>query len=62
MLTENAKHHGLTSKVWTVQRATSSEQCLSKSTGTSEQWFCFVFFYNKVPAIMTEDLTRNNLQ
>lgn len=26
MLTENAKHHGLTSKVWTVQRATSSEQ------------------------------------
>lgn len=33
----------------------------SKSTGTSEQWF-WGFFYNKLPAIMTEDLTQNNLQ
>lgn len=56
MLTENAKHHELTSKVWTVQRAKSSDQCLSKSTGTSEQWF--YFFYNKLPAITTEDLTH----
>lgn len=30
MLTENTKHHELTSKVWTVQSAMSSEQCLSQ--------------------------------
>lgn len=43
MLTENAKHGELTSKVWTVQRAMSLERCLSKSRGTSEQWFYFFF-------------------
>jgi len=48
MLTEKAKHHELTSKVWTVQRAMSSEQCLSQSTGTSEQW-CFSFTTNYQP-------------
>lgn len=37
-------------------------RAMSKSTGTSEQWFWFGFFYNKLPAVMTEDLTRNNLQ
>lgn len=61
MLTENAKHHGLTSKVWTVQRATSSEQCISQQEQVNSGFVLF-FFYNKVPAIMTEDLTRNNLQ
>lgn len=37
-------------------------RAMSKSTGTSEQWFWFGFFYNKLPAVMTEDLTRSNLQ
>lgn len=34
----------------------------SKSTGTSEQWVWGLFFYNKLPAIMTEDLTCHNLR
>lgn len=57
MLTENAKHHGLTSKVWTVQRAMSSEQVSQQEQVNSG--FGLFFFYNKLPAIMTEDLTRN---
>lgn len=30
MLTENAKHHDLISKVWTVQKAMALEQRLSQ--------------------------------
>lgn len=59
MLTENAKHHGLTSKVWTVQRAMSSEQVSQQEQVNSGFGG---FFYNKLPAVMTEDLTHNNLQ
>lgn len=61
MLTENAKHHDLTSEVWTVQKAMSLEQRLSQQEQVNSV-FIFIFFYNKLPAIMTEDLTHNNLQ
>lgn len=43
MLTENAKHHGLTSEVWTAQRAMSSEQCLSQQEQVNSG-FGLVFF------------------
>lgn len=42
MLTENAKHHGLTSKVWTVQRATSSEQVSQQEQVNSGFWGFFL--------------------